>query len=791
MRKEHIKRQHLFVLIVAGILFLLLGCTKDSDDSSGDNSSADQEYAISDGRFSVNLRTFNSGVLEGYNQCEDLASDLEEAGKLLANLTIAREKEQEQDLVIQPTVLEDTATTDGTVSGENTVEGIDTAAATSELETAAASDESSDFETNTQVEGVDEGDIVKSDGQFVYIAYGDELVVHDLAGNILDRQSLPAMDESGSRLQGERANRTVAETSASGSATSSDGTPEPMLLSEPTTTDGGITSSSDAVIEPALVTDSTSIASAQEQIQALLLDQGRILAVSSGYQFQEDAIISNTVRLFLYEVSEAGTLNLLEEKEVKGWYQATRELDGTAYVVALANLNNYQLTGELSRFNTEFRDMGNDEYEQAALEKSKELIPEWRDKLMQELFADANGQIPSDGCQHIAQVSRMGTSGSDAVGDLDLTDGQGVVNGLVQIISFDMSEGVSAAKTSGSFIPTTNVVTYANADFIILGGQRWQQFTSTQWQSSSFLMAFSIDTGEAVPASIGEVEGRILNQFSLDVHEGHLRVASTIEEQWNYLEDTWKQINPSESQVTILSLQDTEMEVTGEVRGLGEGEQIYATRFIGNRGFVVTFETIDPFYTLDLSSPTNPQLVGELKISGFSNYLHPVGDDHILAIGQEADEETGQTQGLQVALFDVSDFANPVQKYKHVVDGWSSSSAQGDHRAFRYLESQETLILPLSNATTDSLFDGFQIYKVSVNDGIELTGQITHVDVNQSIGCYSSAYLSPRSLVFDDQLVTLKGHAVLSYDFSSLEKQWGLELDQDQPQENCYPWFDI
>ncbi len=779
MGKVNGKIQCGLILILAGIIFLLMGCSKSSSESA-----KDQEYEVNNGRFAVNLRTFSPNILQGYSQCSDLASDLEEAGKLLANVTIAMEKEQK--FFIQPVLLDDAVSITAEV---DVAESSNTAESASDSEGIESTDVSG-FETNTQVVGVDEGDIVKSDGQFVYVAYGDELLVHDLSGNILDRQNLPAVEGSSSRLQREMTSQVVGETNNSGSNSSSDGIPEPTLLIEPVTVDSGSSTSSGEDVEPTLLIEPLLISPvAQAKIEALLMDQGRVLAIASGYQNQESTIVSDVVRLFLYEVSEAGKLSLLEEKEIKGWYQAARELNGTAHVVSLANLNNYQLTGALSRYNTEFREMEDDEYEQAALEKSKTLIPAWRDSLMQELFADSNGLVPSEGCEHIAQISRMGTSGSDTAGELDLTNGQGVLNGLAQIISFDISQGLSAAKKSGSFIPTTDVVTYANADFIVLGGRSWQQFASNQWQSSSFLMAFSIDTGEAVPSSVGDVDGRILNQFSLDVYEGHLRVASTIEEQWDYAEDTWQQTNPSESLVTVLSLEDTQMEVAGEVRGLGKGEQIYATRFLGNRGFVVTFKRTDPFYTLDLSSPNNPQVVGELKISGYSNYLHPVGEDYILAIGQEADETTGQTEGLQVALFDVSDLANPTQKYKHVVEGWSSSGAQGDHRAFRYLASKETLILPLSNSTTDSLFDGFQIYKVSVDEGIEVTGQVTHADASQSTGCYSSAYLSPRSLVFDDQLVTLKGHAVRSYDFSLLEKQWGIELDESQPEETCYSWF--
>ena len=125
-------------------------------------------------------------------------------------------------------------------------------------------------------------------------------------------------------------------------------------------------------------------------------------------------------------------------------------------------------------------------------------------------------------------------------------------------------------------------------------------------------------------------------------------------------------------------------------------ERIYAVRFMGEKAYVVTFRQTDPFYTLDMSDPNDPLVVGELKILGFSNYLHPINGDLILAIGQNA-TETGRANGLQISLFNVSDFSNPMRVKTYVEQGtWSSSEAQYDHRAFRYLPQTKLLILPLS-----------------------------------------------------------------------------------------------
>jgi uncharacterized secreted protein with C-terminal beta-propeller domain len=186
--------------------------------------------------------------------------------------------------------------------------------------------------------------------------------------------------------------------------------------------------------------------------------------------------------------------------------------------------------------------------------------------------------------------------------------------------------------------------------------------------------------------------------------------------------------------VTILEFDDDQqgeqlMPIVGQLSGLGKpGERIYSVHFQGDRAFVVTFREPDPFYSLDLSDPTSLKAVGELEIPGFSNYLHPItvpGDneeqqDLIIGVGRHVDERTGRSGGLQVSLFDVSDFANP-QRIQNFVENcdYSSSEAQYDHKAFRYLKESQLLILPLTVYTRDNeAFDGFRLYKVDPELGI-------------------------------------------------------------------------
>lgn len=200
-------------------------------------------------------------------------------------------------------------------------------------------------------------------------------------------------------------------------------------------------------------------------------------------------------------------------------------------------------------------------------------------------------------------------------------------------------------------------------------------------QFTTRLHLFSLAPTGATYLASGEVPGNVLNQFSMDLWNGSLRVATTTEN-WN--------TGGSESQVTVLQQRGDRLETVGAVGGLGKGEQIYSVRFVGDRGYVVTFRQVDPLYTLDLADATNPTVQGELKITGYSAYLHPFGEHRIIGVGQEATEE-GRRVGVQVSLFDTSDPANP-RRLAQVVLPQSDTEAEWDHHAI--LVHGDTMALP-------------------------------------------------------------------------------------------------
>jgi inhibitor of cysteine peptidase len=179
-------------------------------------------------------------------------------------------------------------------------------------------------------------------------------------------------------------------------------------------------------------------------------------------------------------------------------------------------------------------------------------------------------------------------------------------------------------------------------------------------------------------AATGSVPGHLLNQFALDEYKDHLRVATTFG-------GTWTQFGQAESASDVYVL-DQNLRESGSIKDLGTTERIYSVRFIADRGYVVTFRQTDPFYVLDLSDAGNPQKKGELKIPGFSSYLHPISENIILGVGQEGGR-------VKVSLFNVSDPANPTEASKYnLTDGWTEVSS--NHHAFLQDEKHKVFFMP-------------------------------------------------------------------------------------------------
>lgn len=326
---------------------------------------------------------------------------------------------------------------------------------------------------------------------------------------------------------------------------------------------------------------------------------------------------------------------------------------------------------------------------------------------------------------------------------------------VLTVLTIDMAKGLPAVDSDA--IMAGGQTVYASPKALYVATPEWvEEVGADGLVSGERTQLHKFDTSAPDATSYrasGQVEGQLLNQFGLSEHEGALRVATTV-----------SSAPESESRVTTFAERDGVLVRLGQVGGLGKGERIFAVRFLGDAGYVVTFRQVDPLYTLDLSDPASPKAVGELKIRGYSAYLHPLAGGLLLGVGQDASER-GATLGTQVSLFDVTEPANPRRLHQWAVPGGGSSEAEWDHHAFLWWAPSKLAVLPLESWQGRG-FAGAVGLNVERAAGIAEAGRASHVRDGQQ-------WPVRRSLVVGGRLVTISDVGIERNSLASLaEEAW-------------------
>lgn len=303
--------------------------------------------------------------------------------------------------------------------------------------------------------------------------------------------------------------------------------------------------------------------------------------------------------------------------------------------------------------------------------------------------------------------------------------------------------------------------TYTSEESLYVTTNRWNDVVDEEWVSNNpesprtVIHRFSLLDGVEYVAS-GEVIGTLLNSYSMSEFEGDLRVATTA-----YSDDFG---GGQDNGVHVLRVDGADLVEVGSVRGLGRGEQIQGVRFDGPRGYVVTFRQVDPLYVIDLSNPSNPAMVGELKIPGYSTYLKPIGGGRLIGVGMSG-TETGQITGVQVSLFDVSDPAAPRQVATAEIAEWSE--ATWDPHAFLWWEPTGQIVIPKEMNCVEFGGPGCESAVVLRLESDELVEQ----------GRLMQWFPIRRSMIASNRLVTVSAGGVLVSDMETLDEISDIRFD--------------
>ena len=560
--------------------------------------------------------------------------------------------------------------------------------------------------TNVQVEGVDEADIVKTDGVYIYQVNRERVVVTK-AQPAADMVVVSTLDFAGK-----------------------DFSPLEMYVDEKYLVVIGTTHSQ--VNQPGYTVE----------------NQKRIGIMPPSYR-------RDTVKAIIYNIEDKSGMKQLRELELNGSYVSSRKIGSSFYLVANQYL--YYSPG-------------------SEIENPRPL---YRDTAVQDGFIEID-------YSNIKCFPDFIQPGYLIVAGINLDQPEKAAS----VSSYLGSGDNIYASTANLYVAVTGYRQFREADRELMPAPYSSNVTR--------IYKFTLSEGRVSYAAKGEAPGHILNQFSMDEHLGNFRIATTQGDIWRTDEYT------SSNNVFIL---DENLSITGRLENIAPGEKIYSARFIGARGYLVTFKTVDPFFVLDLKDPANPSILGALKIPGYSDYLHPYDENHVIGFGKDtvelsggsafsADESMAFYTGMKMALFDVTDVGNPVEMFRETIgDRGTDSELLQNHKALLFDKDKNLLAFPVrvmvveGNHTTPDgtmpqygnfAFQGAYVYNLDLTGGFSLKGKITHLSEEDYLKAgnywYDSDKNVARILYIDDDLYTLSNSYIVANRLDDLQEIKRLEI---------------
>ena len=607
----------------------------------------------------------------------------------------------------------DTATTKGLAEAKTAAPSADAGIA---AEVTSNKDEYST--TNVQVQGVDEADVVKTDGEYLYQVNNQRIVIARIyPSNEMKIEKIIPMDEESLY-------------------------PLELYVDEERLVVIGHSSSRIPIVRPMPI-------------------EKRLVIYPPRYSY-------TTVKLIEYDVKDKKNITKTREIELEGAYVSSRKIGDKLYLVSNKRFNYYHIMNSYEDNKT----------------------PSYRDSTLGEEFIN----IPYE---KIAYFPDCISASYLIVAGVDLGNPKEGVN-----VSTYLGGGQNIYASAENLYVVLTKRQERPKDPVIYDSANPEKQTYYR-DKETLVYRFAMNDGKLICTGKGSVPGEILNQFSMDEHNDHFRIATTKGEIWRDDEHT------SKNNLYVL---DKDLKIVGSVEDIAPGEKIYSVRFMGDKAYMVTFKTVDPLFVIDLKDPKNPKILGALKIPGYSDYLHPYDENHIIGFGKDTVEvihkdihgnERGRTAyylGMKIAMFDVSDVENPKELFTEKIgDRGTTSELLNNHKALLFSKERNLMAFPITvmevkdedkQISTSQVprygsfaFQGAYIYNIDLEKGFKLKGKISHISHEEYLKSgsywYNSSKNVERILYINDDLYTISKGMIMANDINSLNLKGQLEIPED------------
>ena len=540
-------------------------------------------------------------------------------------------------------------------------------------ETQEQTDTSSDYSmTNVQVDGVDEADIVKTDGEFIYYISNQKIYI--LSKNLELISTIDNINNEKEKF-----------------------IPKELYINN------------DKLIILGNYSKFSTNNISNKNTEIIDIDESQEILT-------DDVIINseNFAKAMVYDINKKDSPKLIREVGLDGFYINSRMINDNIYFVSSKNI----------LYNNNLKD--------------EEILPYTEDSIREE-----NKKMIS--YSDIAYFKDVNTYNYMIVGGFNINNSEEV-------------------QTETFFGASDNI--YANKENLYI-----TELKIENNMDKTIIYKFKLGENGIILECKGEVEGYLNNQFSMDEYEGNLRVATTISKNEIYYDstDTTIVMGTNQDVSNKLTILDDNLKEIGKIENMAQDEKIYAVRFIGKIGYIVTFKQTDPLFVIDLSDPTNPIIKGELKIPGYSSYLHPYDDTHIIGIGYNTKENSSGgivNTNMKISMFDISDLENPREMYTmDIGEEYVYSELEYNHKALFINKDKNLIGFPLTYNGKNS----FILIKINLENGFEKYNEITK-ELNYKTNINRGIYINS---VF----YTLAENEIISYDLNTMKEQNKLELN--------------